>query len=227
MRHLSLMKIAGSIAALLLVGLGTGCQTNSETVEPAYIVGVTPLGMRLDPIIWGALTHFDIASVDGAPPHSKSRTSVPPGQHTIVVNATSGWSGKSNSISIPLALKSGHTYMLRPTTFGGLTYAVVIDNDAGMVVARSEAPAAVAAPVPPPPPPKPDVVVSNPDGSLKTRGVSETSMTGRENCCPRTIPTTTGTAAWSAPTSTTPTARWKRSRSILTPLPRSWTATAM
>ena len=87
MRNLSLMKIAGSIAALLLVGLGTGCQTNSETVEPAYIVGVTPLGMRLDPIIWGALTHFDIMSVDGAPPHSKSRTSIPPGQHTIVVNA--------------------------------------------------------------------------------------------------------------------------------------------
>jgi hypothetical protein len=179
MRNLPLMKIAGPIAALLLVGLGAGCQTNTETVEPAYLVGVTPLGMRLDPIIWGALTHFDIMSVDGAPPHSKSRTSVPPGQHTIVVDATSGWSGKSNSISIPVALKSGHTYMLRPTTFGGLTYAIVIDNDAGMVVARSEAPAAVAAPMPPPPPPKPDVVVSNPDGSLKTRGVSETDAAGR------------------------------------------------
>jgi hypothetical protein len=179
MRHLPLRNIAGPIAALLLVGLGTGCQTSPESVEPAYIVGVTPLGMRLDPIIWGALTHFDIVSVDGAPPHSKSRTSVAPGQHTIVVDATSGWSGKSNSISIPIALKSGHTYMLRPTTFGGLTYAIVIDNDAGMVVARSEAPAAVAAPVAPPPPPKPDVVVTNPDGSLKTRGVSEADAAGR------------------------------------------------
>jgi len=187
MRDLPLLRIAGTGAALLLLACGPGCQTNSESsVEPAYVIGVTPLGMRLDPIIWGALTHFDIASVDGAPPHSKSRTSVPPGSHTITVDATSGWSGKANAISVTFVLKSGHTYMLRPSTFGDSTYLVVIDNDAGMVVARSEAPApiaaapvAAAAPQPPPPPPKPDVVESNPDGSLKTRGVSETDTHGR------------------------------------------------
>jgi len=184
------MHIASLIAALLLVGLGTGCQSNSqESVEPAYIVGVTGLGMRLDPIIWGAITRFDIASVDGAPPRSKSRTTAPPGRHTIVIDATSGWSGKANSITVTLELKSGHTYLLRPSAFGGLAAAVVIDNDAGMVVARSEeqlpapAPAPVAAAVapapPPPPPPKPDVVENNADGSLKTRGVSETDAQGR------------------------------------------------
>jgi len=190
MRDLPLLRIAGTGAALLLLACGPGCQTNSESsVEPAYVIGVTPLGMRLDPIIWGALTHFDIASVDGAPPHSKSRTSVPPGSHTITVDATSGWSGKANAISVTFVLKSGHTYMLRPSTFGDSTYLVVIDNDAGMVVARSEeqlpapAPAPVAAAVapapPPPPPPKPDVVENNADGSLKTRGVSETDAQGR------------------------------------------------
>ena len=137
--------------------------------------------MRLDPIIWGALTHFDIVSVDGAPPHSKSRTSAPPGSHTVVVDATSGWSGRASTISVTLDLKSGHTYLLRPSAFGGSTYLTVIDNDLGMVVARSEAPAPIAAPAPtpPPPPPKPDVVESNPDGSLKTRGVSETDARGR------------------------------------------------
>jgi YD repeat-containing protein len=181
------MKIAAAGAALLALGLGSGCQSNSETrAESAYVIGVTPLGMRLDPIIWGALTHFDIATVDGVPPEKKSRTAVPPGQHTIVVDATSGWSGKSSSLSVTLELKSGHTYMLRPSSFGGLTYLVVIDNDAGMVVARSEvaavasaAPAASAATLPPPPPPKPDVVENNADGSLKTRGVSETDAHGR------------------------------------------------
>jgi hypothetical protein len=182
MRDHPLMKTAAAIVVLLGLGLGAGCQTSSgPAAEPAYVIGVTPLGMRLDPIIWGALTHFDIASVDGAPPHSKSRTSVPPGHHTVVVNATSGWSGQSNSIGVSFDLKSGHTYMLRPTTFGGLTYLIVIDNDAGMVVARSEGPAPAAGPVAaaPPPPPKPDVVENNPDGSLKTRGVSETDAHGR------------------------------------------------
>ena len=181
MRNLPLMKIAGAAAALLVLGFGAGCQTNSETAAPGYIIGVTPLGMRLDPLIWGALTHFDIASVDGAPPHSKSRTSVPPGHHAIVVDATSGWSGKSNAISIEFDVKSDHTYLLRPSIFGGSTYLVVIDNDAGMVVARSEAPAPLppAAATPPPPPPKPDVVENNADGTLKTRGVSETDSHGR------------------------------------------------
>jgi YD repeat-containing protein len=184
MRDLPLTKAAGVAAALLLLGLGAGCQTGAGTSEaPAYLVGVTALGMRLDPIIWGALTHFDIASVDGAPPHSKSRTSVPPGHHTIVVDATSGWSGRSNAITIAVDLKSDHTYLLRPSMFGGSTYLVVIDNDLGMVVARSEAPpqmlVTVAAPTPPPPPPKPDVVVSNLDGTLQSRGVSETDAQGR------------------------------------------------
>lgn len=183
MRDTPLLKMAQATAALLLLGLGAGCQSTSGTAEePAFLVGVTPLGMRLDPLIWGALTHFDIASVDGAPPHSKSRTSVPPGHHTVVVEATSGWSGKSNVISVELDLKSGHTYLLRPSTFGGSTFLVVIDNDAGMVVARSESAAPAAAPAPvaaPPPPRKPDVVENNPDGSLKTRGVSETDSHGR------------------------------------------------
>jgi YD repeat-containing protein len=178
------MKKAAAAAGLLLLGLGAGCQTSSDNSgPPAYLVGVTALGMRLDPIIWGALTHFDIVSVDGAPPHSKSRTSIPPGHHTVVVDATSGWSGKSNAISISCDFKPDHTYLLRPSMFGGSTYLIVIDNDAGMVVARSEAqaPAAPAAApaAPPPPPPKPDVVISNPDGSLKTRGVSETDTHGR------------------------------------------------
>jgi YD repeat-containing protein len=177
------MKAAGVAAALLLLGLGAGCQTAGTAEAPAYLVGVTPLGMRLDPIIWGALTHFDIASVDGVPPHSKSRTAVPPGHHTVVVDATSGWSGRANAITIAVDLKSDHTYLLRPSMFGGSTYLVVIDNDLGMVVARSEAPpqmvVAAAAPTPPPPPPKPDVVENNPDGSLRTRGVSETDAHGR------------------------------------------------
>jgi hypothetical protein len=196
MRKQPFASILGTTGALLLLGLAAGCQTNSgETAEPAYVVGVTPIGMRLDPIIWGTLTHFDIESVDGETPHSKSRVSVSPGEHTFVINAVSGWSGKSNSSSVTLKLVSGHTYLLRPTSFEGFTYVIVIDNDEGTVVfrpklelARASAPAPVAAaapapaasvPVAAPVPTKPDNVEYNPDGTMKTKGVYELDAKGR------------------------------------------------
>jgi hypothetical protein len=174
-----LFAAALALASLVLV---SGCQTGAEnTVEPALILGVTPLGLRLDPIIWGTISHFDIASVDGVPPESKSRARVAPGPHTIVVHATSGWSGRANSTTVTVTLRSGHTYMLRPTTAGGLVYVIVLDNDLGMVVARSDTPGEGSAALldgPPPPAPKPDVVETNVDGSLKTRGVSTTDGKG-------------------------------------------------
>ncbi len=175
-------KLLAALLALFSLGLLSGCQTSSETaVEPALVLGVTPLGLRLDPIIWGTISHFDIASVDGTPPESKSRARVAPGPHTIVVHATSGWSGRANATTVTVTLRAGHTYMLRPTTAGGLVYVIVLDNDLGMVVARSDTPGEGSATLlggPPPPAPKPDVVETNVDGTLKTRGVSTTDTKG-------------------------------------------------
>jgi hypothetical protein len=193
MQKLPFLKSLCAVSALLILGFSAGCQSESgeAEVEPAYVVGVTPIGMRLDPIIWGTLSHFDIVSVDGQPTSSKSRVNVPPGEHTLVINAVSGWSGKSNTSDVTFTLKSGHTYLLRPTNISGSIFVIVIDNDEGMVVFRPQvtvveasatqaAPREVAAPAPPPPAPKkPDSLEYNADGSLKTKSVYETDAKGR------------------------------------------------
>jgi hypothetical protein len=143
--------------------------------------------MRLDPIIWGTIAHFDIVGVDGDAPRSKARVSVTPGEHTIAISATAGFSDKSTSSTVDFKAESGHTYLLRPTNIGGSIYAIVIDNDEGMVVFRPKLTVVVtgpsaSAPAPAPVvtvPPKPDALEYNPDGTLRKKGVFETDAKGR------------------------------------------------
>jgi hypothetical protein len=183
MQKLPLGKIASVVSVLFLAGFGAGCQTPGEApVEPAYVVGATPLGMRLDPIIWGTIAHFDIVGVDGDAPKSKARVSVTPGQHTISISATGGFSGKTTSSSVDFNAKSGHTYLLRPTNIGGSIYAIVIDNDEGMVVFRPKLTVVATESVAvasPPVPPKPDSLEFNADGSLKTKKSYKNDAKGR------------------------------------------------
>ena len=189
MRKSSPITFACASAAVLMLCLGSGCQTSSapDVPDPAYLVGVTPLGMRLDPIVWGTITRFDIVGVDGQAPSSKSRISVPPGQHTFLVTAASGWSGAANTSRFTFSLSSGHTYLLRPTTIGGLIYVIVVDNDEGRVVYRPTVVASpdsvpvprvmttesVVAPPAAPAPARPEAAQYNADGSLKTKTLSE------------------------------------------------------
>jgi hypothetical protein len=187
MEKLPRMKIASAAGALLLLGFSAGCQTAGEApTEPAYVVGATPLSMRLDPIVWGTIAHFDIVAVDGDAPHSKARVSVTPGQHTITINAIGGFGGRENSATVDFKAESGHTYLLRPTSIGGLIFALVIDNDEGMVVFRpkltitatSEGAVAYSA-APAPAPRKADAVVFNANGSVKTKKVYQNDSKGR------------------------------------------------
>ncbi|HVW20423.1 MAG TPA: alpha/beta hydrolase [Opitutaceae bacterium] len=156
-------------AALLVLGSLAGCQSGDKpTAEPALVEGVSSVGMRLNPVVWGTIAHFDIVSIDGEPARSKVRDLVPPGHHTVVVHTVAGFSGRTNNATVTLDLRPNGTYMLRPTSIGGLVYAMVIDNDNGRVVFRPEvsvvaapatavpeapAPAVTAAAAPPPPAP--------------------------------------------------------------------------
>lgn len=158
------LRLGCLCATLGIAAFAGGCRSASdeETAEPAYVEGVSPVGMRLSPIVWGTISRFDIVSVDGKPSASKARALVPPGEHTIAIHTVAGFTGRENTATVTVDFRSGGTYMLRPTTIGGQVFAIVIDNDNGRVVFRPDlkvvqtvAPASaptVAASAPPPPP---------------------------------------------------------------------------
>lgn len=130
------LLMGSALGALLFALVLAGCQSSPEQAEPAYLEGASPLTMRLNPIVWGTLAHFDIVSVDGKPTPSKVHALVPPGRHTIVIHTVTGLSDRANTASVTMDFRPGGNYRLRPTYINGLAYALVMDNDNGTVAYR-------------------------------------------------------------------------------------------